>query len=205
MKTSLEILQSENLELKQKLTFAQEQLEWLKRQLFGKKSEKIVKSLDEEQLSFEGFEIEEKLEPESKVVSAHTRAKPNRQGQDALVIPDDLPKEVIVLDLPEEEKICKETGAALVKIGEEISHKLAIEPGKFFIKKYIRFKYVHPQKEEMGVKTCFMPDSIIPKCRADESLLADILVKKFSDHLPLNRITEIYGRDRVQISRKLLS
>src|SRR5690606_19917420 len=45
----------------------------------------------------------------------------------------------------------------------------------------------------------------IPKCRADESLLADIITKKFADHLPLYRIAEGMERDSIHISRQLLS
>lgn len=84
-------------------------------------------------------------------------------------------------------------------------HKLACQPGSYYIKEIIRPKYAHPQKPENGVLTASVPDSIIPKCRADESLLADIVVQKFADHLPLYRIAEKMGREHVQIGRKLLS
>ena len=50
-----------------------------------------------------------------------------------------------------------------------------------------------------------MPDSLLPKCRADESLLADIITRKFVDHLPLYRIAEAFSRDGIVISRRLLS
>jgi transposase len=46
---------------------------------------------------------------------------------------------------------------------------------------------------------------LLPKCRADESLLAEIITKKFADHLPLYRIAEIMDREGIKISRKLLS
>jgi hypothetical protein len=45
----------------------------------------------------------------------------------------------------------------------------------------------------------------LPRCRADESLLAEIVTKKFADHLPLHRIAGILARDGIGISRKLLS
>ena len=212
MKSDLEHIPSDYLELKKEYLklkaqylYAQEQLAWLKRQIFGCKSEKMVKNLSEEQMTLEGFDVESKPDPEKKEVGAHTRAKPNRSGQDAISIPDDLPVETIVLDLSDSEKVCKETGEALVQIGTEVSLKLAIQSSRYFIKEYVRPKYAHPGREEAGISTFPMPDSIIPKCRVDESLLADILVKKFADHLPLNRISEIYGRDCINISRKLLS
>ena len=183
-----------------------EQLEWFKRQIFGKRSERVVGNLNEFQMEFEGFEnLDAPKELEKKEIPAHSRKKPNRNGQDAIGLPSDLPVETTVLDIPEEEKVCKKTGEALVEIGVEITHKLAHRPGSYFIKEIIRHKYVHPTQEEFGIAIPSLPDSIIPKCRADESLLAEIITKKFADHLPLYRIAEMMGREKIKISRKLLS
>jgi transposase len=110
-----------------------------------------------------------------------------------------------VLDIPDEQKVCQETGEPLVKIGVEISHKLAHKPGSYYIKEIICPKYAHPKREENGILTAELPDSLLPKCRADESLLAEIITKKFADHLPLYRIAEIFKRENIGISRKLLS
>ena len=110
-----------------------------------------------------------------------------------------------MLDIPEDQKVCHETGEALVQIGVEISHKLAHDPGYFYIKEIIRPKYANPHKEEAGILTASLPDSLLPKCRADETLLAEIITKKFAGHLPLCRIAEILKRDGIGISRKLLS
>ena len=173
------------------------------RQVFGKRSERIVCNLNQEQLTFEGFEnLQVNTEEKKTTVPAHDRRKPNRNGQDKITLPPNLPVETTVLDIPEEQKVCKETGQPLVKIGEEITHKLANKPGSYYIKEIIRPKYALP---EAGILIAEMPDSIIPRCRADESFLAEVLTKKFADHLPLYRIAEILGRQEIGISRKLLS
>ena len=182
-----------------------EQLEWFKRQIFGKRSERIVSDLNSQQLVFDGFESQKAQEEEKKAVTAHTRKKPQRNGQDKITLSDDLPVKTTVLDIPEEQKVCQETGLPLIQIGVEISHKLAHEPGSFYIKEIIRPKYANPRKEEAGILTASLPDSLLPKCRADESLLAEIVTRKFADHLPLYRIAEILKRDGIGISRKLLS
>jgi len=77
-------------------------------------------------------------------VIAHTRKSPKRNGQDAIQLPDDLPIEKQVIDLPEQQKICPETGAQLVKIGEEVTQKIAHKPGSYYIKEIIRYKYALP-------------------------------------------------------------
>lgn len=188
-----------------KIAELQEQIAWFKRQIFGKRSERVVSNLNSQQLLFEGFESPAAKEEEKKTIPAHTRKKPNRDGKDKITLPDDLPVKTTILDLPEEEKVCQETGQPLVQIGVEVSHKLAHEPGSYYIKEIIRPKYAHPQKEENGVLTASLPDTLLPKCRADESFLAEIITKKFADHLPLYRIAEGMQREGIKISRKLLS
>ena len=193
------------IQLDQKVHHLEEQLAWFKRQIFGKRSEREVSNLNSQQLLLEGFENLATKEIEKKTVAAHTRKKPNRDGKDKISLPEDLPVQTTILDIPEEQKVCQETGEPLVQIGVEVSHKLAHESGSYYIKEIIRPKYAHPQREENGILTAELPDSLLPKCRADESFLAEIITRKFADHLPLYRIAEVLSRDGIKISRKLLS
>jgi transposase len=196
-------LVSEKTSLEERLMLLEARNAWLERQLFGHRSERIIKDLDQRQLLL--FETEEPPEPEQKEVSGHQRRPPNRNGQDEIAYSPDLPVERIEIDLPEEEKICKETGEPLVRIGEEVSRKLALKPGAYFIKEIVRPKYAHPSREENGIAIAEMPDAILPRCRADESFLANLLVQKYVDQLPLYWISEILQRGGVKISRQLLS
>ena len=199
-------LRSTLIQRDQEIIHLQEQLDWFKRQIFGKKSERIARDLDKAQMQFEGFDLPQVPDKEkTQTVPAHERRKPRRDGQDAITIPEDLPVKTIVFDIPDAEKVCKETGVPLVHIGNETTHKLAHEPGSYYIKEIIRPKYAHPKKPEDGVLTAELPGSLIPKCRADESLLAEVVTQKFADHMPLYRIAESMGRVDIQISRKLLS
>jgi transposase len=194
--------------LRETVKVLEEKLNWFQRQIFGKRSEKIVRDEHSNVLCFDFYNEEEspkKDEIVSEDVSAHKRKKPVRSGKDAISFPDDLPKVTVILDIPEEEKICKETGKALIKIGEEVTSKLAHKPGSYFIKEFIRPKYAMPKGASEGIVTAELPDALLPKCRIDESVLADILTRKFADHLPLYRISEIYSRENINISRQLLS
>lgn len=206
------VLQKENEELRctlmrkdQKIIHLEEQLEWLKRQLFGQKSERNISTLNTEQLQFSGFELQKTEELQTRTVPAHERKKSRRNGQEAITLPPDLPVETQVIDLPEEEKVCKETGTALVKIGEEVSQRLAFKPGKYFIRQTVRPKYAHPARPETGVLTAPLPESLLPRAQVDDSLLAEIIAQKFANHMPLYRIAEDMGRSKIGISRKLLS
>lgn len=202
----VEHLQNENNHLHQAIFSLQEQIKWLQRQIFGKRSEKIVANLDESQPSL----FEDPLSPDEKpqetqVIQKHERVKPNRNGRDKITLPPNLPIERVYIDLPEEQKVCQETGTFLVKIGEEVSRKLANKPGSYYIKEFVRPKYAHPKNSEDGVKIADLTPSLLTRCQADDSFLADILVKKYADHLPLYRISEILGRENIYVSRQLLS
>lgn len=52
--------------------------------------------------------------------------------------------------------------------------------------------------------TAPLPEALLQRCVADESFLADMLVKKFGDHLPLYRQSEILSREGIMISRQVL-
>jgi Transposase C of IS166 homeodomain len=120
--------------LDKEVGYLKEQLEWFKKQLFGKKAEKFVDTRNEEQLCFEGYDKLATVAPEKKIIPAHERTKRRPTGEDKIILPADLPIECQVIDLPEEAKVCSETGIPLVKIGEEVTSKLAHRPGSYFIK-----------------------------------------------------------------------
>ena len=195
-----QLLQDRNQSLETELLAANAQLEWLKRQLFGKRSEKIISKEDQEQLTLEGFDIEETPKEKQTPVKGHTRKKSSK-GKDRITLPDDLPIEKEVHDIPEKEKLCSDTKKPLEKIGEETTSKLAYKPGSYYIKQIIRPKYATP---EGSIQTAPLPESLLERCQADESLLAHIIVSKYSDHLPLYRQSEILRRGDIHISRQTL-
>lgn len=210
--TRLDQLELENKQLQEvvsslnKTIFSlKEQIEWFRRQIFGKRSEKVIADLNIMQPCFEGFEEIKPHPKDKKIIREHERTKQNRNGNDKITLPENLPTEQVYLDIPDDQKVCQETGEPLVKIGEEVSRKLASKPGSYYIKEIIRPKYAHPKKSEEGIIVADLPASLLTRCQADDSFLADILVKKYADHLPLYRISEMLSRENIFISRQLLS
>ena len=205
-------LRSENSSLKQIVASLQqecstlkEQVEWFKRQIFGQRSEKIKDPVIGAQ-DLPGFVYPEAQEQpaKEKPVTGYTRREKSRDGKDAVTLPEGIPVETKVIDIPEEEKVCKETGESLVKIGEEVTRKLAHKPGSYYVKEIIRPKYAIKSNPDAGIITAELPDSLLPRCQVDESFLAETLVKKYGDHLPLYRQCEILSREQIFISRQLL-
>jgi transposase len=188
------------------ITMLQHQVEQLLRRVYGRRSEK----LDPNQLMFDEL-LREALEqplslPEPSFEPAAAEGKrpkaSKRQHPGRIPIPEHLERVEIVLDIPQEEKICPETGKPLKQIGFEISEKLEYRPGKLLVNVYKRPKYAAPDSSaEVGVITAAMPDHPIAKCKADVGLIAHVIVSKFADHLPLYRQDGIFEREGVRIPR----
>ncbi|MBW2742438.1 MAG: IS66 family transposase zinc-finger binding domain-containing protein [Deltaproteobacteria bacterium] len=75
-------------------------------------------------------------------------------------IPEHLERVEILLDIPEEKKVCPETGEPLKVIAVEVSEKLEYRPGKLIVNVYKRPQYAVPDCDESsaGVIAAAMPD-----------------------------------------------
>lgn len=185
-----------------------QQIALLQRRLYGPRSEKYHPDqlhLDGVLKDGESLAASAAAEP-TVPVKATVRRKARPHGR--LQIPDHLERVDEVLDLPEEQKRNPQTGADLVKLREETSEKLAWKPGQWYVRRFIRPVYVHPdrQNDEKGsVYVQPMPDSPIEKCKADTSVLALVAVKKFVDHLPLYRQRNIFLREGIDVAPSTLN
>ena len=174
--------------------------------LFGRKSEKLPSPSPPNQGTlFDMPEPEESPVEKEIEIRPHKRRKPGRKP-----ISDDLPREEVVIDIPEEEKTCA-CGAPLVRIGEEVSEKLDIIPAKMKVIRTIRFKYACKKcegttsEETPSVKIAPAPLELIPGSMATPGLLAYILTAKFVDHIPFYRQEQQFARLGVDISRTNMS
>jgi transposase len=197
------------LELRGQLAILTEKFEWCQRQIFGVKSERVIEP-NPEQPALGGLldEVPKAAEEEpveTKLVKRKTKRKRRGEGDDCIVIPDGLPVEEVVIELPPEETISPVTGLPMTIIGYDISEKLAVKPEQFYIIRRKLAKYVSPEDPKLGVLCAPTPPSPIDRCPADVSLLAYFLISKYLDHLPLNRLSQIFARQDVHIHRKTMS
>jgi transposase len=98
---------------------------------------------------------------------------------------------------------CGECGRDLVKIGEDISEQLDVEPARFFVHRYIRPQYACRHCET--VTAAAVPAALIDGGLAAPGLHAWVLIQKYLDHLPLYRIEKISERQGVPIARSTLA
>jgi transposase len=143
-------------------------------------------------------EIKEQISEEEVQVGSYTRKKhPVRRK-----LPAYLPREIIIHDISEEEKIC-DCGEQLVRIGEETSEQLKYIPAKISVIQHVRPKYACKPCQE-NVKIAAMPMLLLPKSIATPELVAHTIISKYCDHLPLYRQEAIWERMEIEMPRSSL-
>ncbi len=189
-----------------KLTQMEHQLQQLLRRLYGRSSEKI----DPKQMVLFA-EMLKQLEAQNPAVElqpapAAPAAAP-RKGHGRRRIPDDLPRERLIHDLPENEKPCPCCGTTREVIGQEVSEQLDIEPAKLKVIQHVRLKYICKACEQKAaeggpqIQTAEKPLAPIEKGLAAPGLIAYVIVSKYCDHLPLHRLERICRRHGIEVPR----
>jgi transposase len=194
LKIALENERKENALLRQKVDL-------LIRKVFGVSSEK----LDPSQLNLFLLQAENapgKSEASSALEEADPQRSRHRPSLKDKPLPENLPVIEQVID-PEEVKQAPEQWRC---IGQEVSEQLDYEPARFLRRRLVRRKYVsrlHPLDAPVIAE---LPPMLQERCTVAPGLLAQIIVSKYVDHLPLYRQEQIYWtRHRVWLPRQNLA
>jgi transposase len=180
------------------------QLARLRRQQFGRSSEKIERIIEQLELMLDELETEAAVGPvaadppatDDDTESAAVRRKsPGRRP-----LPEHLPRREIV-HTPD--CTCPACGGAMRKVGEDISEVLDYIPGRFEVIRHIRPAFSCRRCESMVQMP--MPSLPVERGRPSAALLAHILVSKYCDHLPLYRQAAIYAREGVDLDRAVMA
>src|SRR6201996_7288635 len=191
--TQREKLLSRNSEIDHlKLIIAQ-----LRRMMFGKKSEKIARQVEQLELKLEELQVREAQRTEA---AAATSEAP-RQRAKRKPLADHLPSETHV-HMPAEQA-CSACGSELSKLGEDVSETLEYVPASFKVIRHVRPKMCCTRCD--AILQAEAPSRPIDRGLAGPGLLAHVLVSKYADHLPLYRQSEIYARQGVELDRSTLA
>jgi len=179
--------------------------------LLSSKSEHLPK--DESQLSLDVLtmvlderqraELDAALDAaaeEAQDVRGHTRRKPTGRKP----IPEHLPRVEIEILPPEVERAGLD---AFDRIGEEVSEMLERRPASLVVARIVRPKFVRKDRNRDASTEVLVGDPLevpIPKGLAGPGMLADTIVKRWQDHLPLHRLEDIYSRDGIELARSTM-
>ena len=127
-------------------------------------------------------------------------------------IPDETQREEVVHDLTEAEKAALGGAENLVELPPETSEQLDWRPSTLFVVVHLRKKYARREQlpesgltlAEQNVVVAAKPPEAIPGALAGPGLMAQVIVSKGADHLPLHRLEGIFQRQGVRISRQTM-
>jgi transposase len=176
----------------------QHQLDQLLKRFYGPRADKVNPL---QPLLFDEPTEEAVPPPPPPVEEVTTTVKKSGHGRKAL--PANLRRETEVIDIPEAEKLA--VGGTWTKIGEEVSERLDITPAQVFVRRTVRPKYIvrftdQPDQHRIAA----LPAEALPKAKAAPGLVADVIVGKCVDHLPLYRQEKRYARHGIDIARSTL-
>jgi transposase len=171
----------------------------LKHDRFGASSERSRKLIDQLELEL-GELVTAASEDATKAENAAGKDKsakrttPRRQPARA-PLPDHLPRERVVLPSP---AACPCCGGKLVKLGEDVTDTIEVVPRQWKVIQTVREKFSCRSCETITQPPA--PFHPIARGRAGPQLLAMILEAKFGQHMPLNRLSETYAREGIELS-----
>jgi transposase len=170
----------------------------LKRNRFGKSSEQLGSdqaSLLDEAVDADLAAIEQELEQLAPSPKADVPRQPKRAA-----LPPELPR---VEHRHEPDSTTCACGCALKRIGEDVAEKLDYQPGVFTVERHIRGKWACTQCQTLIQAP--VPAQVIDKGIPTSGLLAQVLVGKYADHLPLYRQEGIFARAGMSLARSTLA
>ena len=179
------------------------EIEKVRRELYGSRSERKARLLEQMELQLEELEAnasEDELTAEmvarSSTVRAFERKRPSRKP-----FPEHLPRERVVIAAPASCPCCG--SAKLSKLGEDITETLEVIPRQWKVMQTVREKFSCRECEKITQPPA--PFHVTPRGFAGPNLLAMILFEKFAQHQPLNRQSERYAREGIDLSLSTLA
>ena len=177
----------------------QHELDQLKRFVYGSRHERFVPATPQEQLAL-GLEVQATPLPAPAVQKIEYTRKEKQTSQKVhtgrMKLPADLLREQVIIE-PQEDV------SGWTRIGEEITEELERIPGKLFVRRYVRPKYARPGGD--GVVIGELPQRPIDKGIPGPGLLAQIIIDKYTDHLPVHRQIQRFEREGIKLPASTLT
>src|SRR5246127_5141964 len=186
------------------ITYYKLEIEKLRRQLCGTRSERKARLLEQMELQLEELEATAtedelgagKAGPQTQTGKSFQRKRPARKP-----FPDHLPRERVVIAAPDSCPCCGST--KLSKLGEDVTETLEVVPRRWKVIQTVREKFTCRSCEKITQPPA--PFHVIARARAGASLLAMILYAKFGEHQPLNRQSKTYAREGIELDLSTLA
>ena len=179
-------------------------IEQLRRELYGSRAERTARLLDQMELQLEELEAratEDEIAAESLARQASLPVRAPRRHPVRKPFPEHLPRERVIVPAPTSCACCG--SLKLAKLGEDITEMLEVVPRSWKVIQTVREKFTCRECEAITQPPA--PFHVTPRGFAGPNLLATILFEKFGQHQPLNRQSERYTREGIDLSVSTLA
>jgi transposase len=179
-------------------------IEKLRRELYGQRSERTARLIDQMELQLEELEAkaaEDGIAAEATACQASLPAPAPRRRPVRKPFPAHLPRERVVIAAPASCPCCGST--KLSKLGEDVTETLEIIPRQWKVVQTVRERFSCRRCEAISQPPA--PFHVTPRGFVGPNLLATILFEKFGQHQPLNRQSERYAREGIDLSVSTLA
>ena len=180
------------------------QIEKLRRELYGHRSERKARLLDQMELQLEELEAsatEDEIAAQTAAARLRADTPVQRRSPSRKPFPAHLPRERVVIPAPE---CCPCCGSAkLSKLGEDITETLEVIPRQWRVVQTVRERFSCRACETITQPPA--PFHVTPRGFAGPNFLAMVLFEKFGQHQPLNRQSERYAREGIDLSVSTLA
>ena len=169
----------------------QRRLDVLNRHRFGQRSQKI----DPSQLALWKQALDEDIAETEQAMGRSSSAQPKKKNNaKRKPLPPSLPRETLTYEHPDGHCHC---GHALHRIGVQTCEELHYEPAQFYVLRHEQVKYGCRQCD--SITTADKPARPIEKGVLGSSLLAFLLVSKYEDHIPIDRVRRMCERSHIRL------
>jgi transposase len=183
------VLSSDNRLLRQELAS-------IRQGIFGSKTERLLPG----QLALFGQKSVLPALPDKEPQEVKEKSKSKGHGRQTFSAA--LPREEQNFNLPEEERICSCCNEVMRKIKEQVTERGEIIPKRVIVHRYIASVYACPNGHE--VCTAPVPEPVVPRAKYEASVYAHLVVSKYGDHIPLNRLEGIFKRNGLHLPKQTM-
>jgi transposase len=182
--------------LSSEVRLLRQELQSIRQGIFGSKTERLSPG----QLALFGQESVLPALPEK--APQEVQAKSKSKGHGRQPFSADLPRDEQRFDLPEEERICSCCDEVMQKVKEQVTERGDMIPERVIVRKYVASVYACPNGHEM--QTAAIPEAVVPRAKYESAVYANLVVSKYGDHLPLNRLEGIFKRNGLHLPKQTM-
>lgn len=192
-------LEERNTALERENKILREELSLLRQHVFGRRSERQMPG---QAGLFDLGDLHAAAAQAAAAQQSSRAPSTKAKGHGRAAFPEHLPRETVSLTVPEGQRSCPDCGQAMRSIGQDVTERGHFVPARFVVRRYEREKLACPAGH--AVVTAEAPEGLVRRAKYEASAYAHVVVSKYTDHIPLNRLEGMLKRQGAELSKQTM-